>query len=50
MKSNDVKYKKQIADIIQVELIDLCSTSGYKSIIQTMTKVSGKTDRNNYKF
>ena len=45
IKSKDVKYKKQISDIIQGELIDLYGSSGYKSIMQTMTKVSGKTEK-----
>ena len=31
--------------IIQGELIDLYGASGYKSIMQTMTKVSGKTEK-----
>jgi CheY-like chemotaxis protein len=44
-KTKDVKYKKQISDIIQGELIDLYGSSGYKSIMQTMTKVSGKTEK-----
>jgi len=41
----DTKYQNQISDIIQGELIDLYGTSGYKSIMQTMTKVSGKTEK-----
>ena len=45
IKIEDTKYQKQISDIIQGELIDLYGTSGYKSIIQTMTKVSGKTEK-----
>jgi CheY-like chemotaxis protein len=45
IKTKDVKYKKQISDIIQGELIDLYGSSGYKSIMQTMTKVSGKTEK-----
>jgi len=38
------EYKSKISDIIQGELIDLYGTSGYRSIMQTMTKVSGKTE------
>lgn len=45
IKSNDVKYKKQISNIIQVEIIDLYDASGYKSTMQTMAKVSGKTKK-----
>ncbi len=44
IKSNDVKYKKQISDIIQGEIIDLYSARRYKSM-QTMTKVSGKPEK-----
>jgi len=35
----------QISKIIQGELIDLYGSKGYKSIIQTMTKISGKTEK-----
>jgi hypothetical protein len=45
IKSKDVKYKKQISDSIQGELIDLYGSSGCKSTMQTMTKVSGKTGK-----
>ena len=40
----DTKYQAQISDIIQGELIDLYGPNGYKSIMQTMTKISGKTE------
>ena len=39
MDADNTKYKKQISEIIQGGLIDLQGASGYKSIIQTMTKV-----------
>ncbi len=39
------KHQTQISDIIQRELIDLYGTNGYKSIMQTMTKISGKTEK-----
>ena len=44
-RTDDIKYKNQISDIIQGELIDLYGTAGYKSIMQTMTKISGKTEK-----
>ncbi|MFB5625022.1 MAG: response regulator [Nitrosopumilus sp.] len=43
--TKDKEYKNKISDIIQGELIDLYGVSGYKSIMQTMTKVSGKTEK-----
>jgi len=43
--SNDSKYKNQISEIIQGELIDLHGRNGYKSIMQTMMKISRKTEK-----
>ncbi len=45
IKSNDSKYENQISEIIQGELIDLHGRNGYKSIIQTMMKICGKTEK-----
>ena len=45
IRIEDVKYQTQISDIIQGELIDLYGPNGYKSIMQTMTKISGKTEK-----
>lgn len=42
---NDSKYENQISEIIQRELIDLHGPNGYKSIIQTMMKICGKTEK-----
>ena len=39
------KYENQISVIIQGELIDLHGVNGYKSIIQTMMKICGKTEK-----
>jgi len=44
-ESNNDKYKNQISEIIQGELIDLHGANGYKSIMQTMTKICGKTEK-----
>jgi len=44
-ESNNAKYENQISEIIQGELIDLHGANGYKSIIQTMMKISGKTEK-----
>ena len=41
----DREYENQISDIIQGELIGLYGTNGYKSIMQTMTRISGKGER-----
>ena len=41
---SDKEYKNQISDIIQGELIDLYGTNGYKSIMQTMMRISGKQE------
>jgi CheY-like chemotaxis protein len=45
IRIEDAKYQTQISDIIQGELIDLYGSNGYKSIMQTMTKISGKTEK-----
>jgi len=45
LESNDSKYKNQISEIIQGELIDLHGRNGYKSIMQTMMKISRKTEK-----
>ncbi|MFQ5781562.1 MAG: response regulator [Nitrosopumilus sp.] len=39
------KYENQISEIIQGELIDLYGGNGYKSIMQTMRKICGKTEK-----
>ncbi len=44
-ESNDSKYENQISEIIQGELIDLYGRNGYKSIMQTMMKICGKTEK-----
>jgi len=44
-ESNKRKYENQISEIIQGELIDLHGLEGYKSIIQTMMKICGKTEK-----
>ena len=41
----DEKYEKQLSEIIQGELIDLYGASGYKSIMQTMVKISGRNEQ-----
>lgn len=43
-KSNTDQYENQISEIIQGELIDLYGVDGYKSIMQTMTKICGKRE------
>ncbi len=45
LESNDSKYKNQISEIIQEKLIDLHGRNGYKSIMQTMMKISRKTEK-----
>ncbi len=45
LESNNSKYKNQISEIIQGELIDLHGRNGYKSIMQTMMKISRKTEK-----
>jgi len=42
--SSDKGYAKQISEIIQGELIDLYGGSGYKSIMQTMVKISSRRE------
>ncbi|NQV39683.1 MAG: response regulator [Nitrosopumilus sp.] len=42
---SDKEYKNQISDIIQGELIDLYGANGYKSIMQTMMRISRKAER-----
>ncbi len=44
-ESNNSKYENQISEIIQGELIDLHGVNGYKSIMQTMMKICGKTEK-----
>ena len=39
------RYETQISEIIQGELIDLYGGDGYKSIIQTMKKICGKSEK-----
>ncbi len=45
IESNDSKYKNHISEIIQGGLIDLHGRNGYKSIMQTMMKTCGKTEK-----
>lgn len=45
IESNDRKHKNQISEIIQEGLIDLHGRNGYKSIMQTMMKISRKTEK-----
>lgn len=42
---NHERYENQISQIIETSLIDLYGTSGYKSIIQTMMRESGKSEK-----
>ncbi len=42
--SPNKRYEKQLSEIIQGELIDLYEGSGYKSIMQTMVKISGRNE------
>jgi len=44
-ENNDIQYERQISEIIQGELVDLYGANGYKSIMQTMTKISGKREK-----
>ncbi len=44
-ESNDSKYENQISEIIQEELIDLHGRNGYKTIMETMIKICGKTEK-----
>ena len=43
-ESTDKGYKKQLSEIIQGELIDLYGSNGYKSIMQTMTKIGDRKE------
>lgn len=43
-KINHERHESKISQIIQTALIDLYGTNGYKSIIQTMTKESGRSE------
>ena len=42
---NTKQYENQISEIIQGELIDQYGVDGYKSIMQTMTKICGKREK-----
>ena len=42
---NHVRYENQISQIIETSLVDLYGTNGYKSIIQTMIKECGKSEK-----
>lgn len=44
-ENNDIQYERQISEIIQGALVDLYGANGYKSIMQTMTKISGKKEK-----
>lgn len=44
-KFNHGRYENQISQIIETSLIDLYGTNGYKSIIQTMIKECGKSEK-----
>ena len=41
----DSEYESQISDIIQGSLVDLYGAKGYSSIIQTMMKICGKSEK-----
>jgi len=43
-ESTGNNFEKRLSEIIQGELIDLYGGSGYKSIMQTMTKISGRRE------
>ena len=43
-ESPDKEYEKQLSEIIQGELIDLYGCRGYKSIMQTMVKISARKE------
>lgn len=43
--SDNVEYKNKISEIIQRSLIDLHGPSGYKSIMETMMKICGKSEK-----
>lgn len=42
---NHPRYENEISQIIETSLIDLYGTNGYKSIIQTMIKEGGKSEK-----
>lgn len=42
---NHVRYENQISEIIEISLIDQYGTNGYKSIIKTMMKECGKSEK-----
>jgi len=44
-ESKNTIYENQISEIIQGELIDLYGRNGYNSIMQTMMKICGKTEK-----
>jgi hypothetical protein len=44
INSRDEGYEKQLSEIIQGEVIDLYGVSRYKSIMQTMVKISGRKE------
>ncbi len=43
--SDESNYKNQISEIIHDALVDLYGANGYKSIMQTMTKICGKSEK-----
>ncbi|MCV0400691.1 MAG: response regulator [Nitrosopumilus sp.] len=43
-ESEDRGFEKELAEIIQGELIDLYGNKGYKTIIQTMINISGRKE------
>ena len=45
IESNNGKYENQLSGIIQRELVDLHGPNGYRTIMQTMMKISGKTEK-----
>ena len=45
IESSDSRYENHISEIIQEELIDLHGRNGYRSIMQTMMKIYGKTEK-----
>jgi len=44
IKSTKNAFEKHLFEIIQGELIDLYGGNGYKSIMQTMIKISGRKE------
>ncbi len=44
IKLKEGKYEKELSEIIQRELVSLYEGNGYKSIIQTMIKISGRKE------